>query len=68
MSAKDAAALELATELLLIGLRRLAEYSEAVARMRAGGEAVSAAEVKKAGLEADAAIAAARAEINAAPF
>jgi hypothetical protein len=47
---------ELIAELILIGLRRLAELNEAYERMRAGGPEVSEAEVAAAGLAADAAI------------
>jgi hypothetical protein len=55
---------ELIAELILIGLKRLAELNEALTRMRAGGPEVSAAEVTAAGLEADAAILKARQQVN----
>lgn len=56
---------DLVAEIILIGLRRLAELNEALARMRAGGPEVSEAEIAAAGLAADAAIVRNRQQINA---
>lgn len=55
---------ELVAELILIGLRRLAELNAAYDRMRAGGPEVTAAEIDAAGLGADAAILRAREQVN----
>lgn len=60
----SAATVELVSEVILIGLRRLAELNEALTRMRAGGPEVSDAEIEAAGLAADAAIVRARQQVN----
>lgn len=59
-----ASEIDLFAQLLLIGLNRLGEFGQAIARMRAGGPEVSQAEVEAAGLAADAAIVRARQQVN----
>ena len=65
MAKLNAVELDLIAELILIGLRRLAELNEALARMRAGSQEEANAEIERAGLAAEAAILRARNEINA---
>lgn len=60
----NAATVELVSEVILIGLRRLAELNAALTRMREGGPEVSQAEIEAAGLAADAAIVRARQQVN----
>ena len=67
MAKLNAVELDLIAELILIGLRRLAELNEALARMRAGSQEEANAEIERAGLAAEAAILRARNEINADP-
>lgn len=55
---------ELVAEVILIGLKRLAELGSSLDRMNAGGPAVSDEEIAKAGLAAEAAIVRARKAVN----